>query len=54
MLCTICAPDTTLELSADHLAASSRKYQWAASFGLNLHQWTDSSAFTNPPPKVCG
>ncbi|KAG1796501.1 hypothetical protein EV424DRAFT_1353125 [Suillus variegatus] len=51
LLCTICAPDTTLELSADHLAVSSRKYQWAASFGLILHQWTNSSAFTNPPPK---
>ncbi|KAG2753406.1 hypothetical protein P692DRAFT_20845883 [Suillus brevipes Sb2] len=51
LLCTICAPDTTLELSADHLAVSSRKYQWAASFGLILHQWTNLSAFTNPPPK---
>ncbi|KAG1852843.1 hypothetical protein DFJ58DRAFT_745997 [Suillus subalutaceus] len=51
LLCTICAPDTVLELSADHLAASSCKYQWAASFGLILHQWTNSSAFRDPPPE---
>ncbi|KIK82278.1 hypothetical protein PAXRUDRAFT_804986 [Paxillus rubicundulus Ve08.2h10] len=51
ILCAICESDTSMELSAEHLAISSHAYQWKSSFGLILQSWTDAKAFVDRPIK---
>ncbi|KAG2092312.1 uncharacterized protein F5147DRAFT_657719 [Suillus discolor] len=40
MVAFICKPDTSLELSSDHLATSFRQHQWKNKFGLVFGLWS--------------
>lgn len=47
ILATICAPDTTLELSCDEISRSYRYHSWKESFGEILERWTPDWVFSN-------
>ncbi|KIK37334.1 hypothetical protein CY34DRAFT_776189 [Suillus luteus UH-Slu-Lm8-n1] len=52
MVAFICKPDTSLELSSDHIATSFRQYQWKNSLGLVFDQWSLELPTSNTPSQA--